>query len=89
MITQKTKRKFSISTRTNWKNVVERRLFNLKDDPAEQINLYKKRAFRGVCFKLERLLKQELRRSARLNRSGKRTHLQKSTVEHMKSLGYL
>jgi arylsulfatase A-like enzyme len=75
--------------RTNWKNIVHRGLFNLENDPEEKINLFKDSKFKAIAFKFERMLKQIIRKSAKLNRSGKATRLQQETIDHMKSLGYL
>ncbi|MCP5052780.1 MAG: sulfatase-like hydrolase/transferase [bacterium] len=75
--------------RINWEGVTMRRLYNLKKDPMEKNNLYKQRKYRATGLKLEKLLKRMLKRSAKLNRSRKKTRLEDKTIDHMKSLGYL
>lgn len=75
--------------RLNWKKVTQRRLFNLKTDPGEKINLFPKRKFRALGLKLEKMLKKILNQSASTNRNTRSVPLDKETIEHMKSLGYL
>jgi arylsulfatase A-like enzyme len=75
--------------RVNWKQVTQRRLFNLATDPHEKDNLFKQRKFRALAQKFERILKKKIRQSAKLNRTTKTTVLEQKTIDHMKQLGYL
>lgn len=75
--------------RVNWENIIDRKLFNLKSDPLEKKNLYKKSKFKKICINFEKILKKILKKSISNNRLIKETKLDKETIDHMKSLGYL
>lgn len=79
----------SKAERVNWNSITERRLFDLKNDPLEQNNLYKDLKYRKICNNLEKVLKKIIKSSAGTNRPVKKTKLNKKTIEHLKSLGYL
>ena len=75
--------------RVNWDGVKERRLFDLKNDPSEQRNLYNDVKFKEHSDNLEKMLKQILTESSRTNRTTAEVTLDEETLEQMKALGYL
>ena len=75
--------------RVNWDRVIERKLFNLKEDPLEKINLYKNLKYRNLCRDLEKMLERLVRNSISAYGPAKNANIDKETLEHMKELGYL
>jgi len=75
--------------RTNWKSVTQRRLFDLKNDPLEQNDLYPDLKYRRICMELEEKLVQIIKNSAQTNFKVRKTALSKETLKHLKALGYL
>ncbi len=75
--------------RVNWEAIIERRLFNLKEDPLEKNNLYKDSRLKNICIELEKQLKKIVANAVDINRPKTATKISKETLEHMKSLGYL
>ena len=77
------------AARMNWKGINEKRLFDLKNDPQESINLFPDLSFNKTCNSMERALLSEIRRSAESNTGMKKSKLSEETLEHLKSLGYI
>ena len=75
--------------RVNWDRIIERKLFNLKDDPMEKSNLYKNLKYRNICHDLEKMLERLVRNSLAAYGPAKDANIDKDTMEHMKELGYL
>jgi len=75
--------------RENWNKITERRLFDLKKDPLEKDNLYKKLKFKAVCIKLEKLLKKLIDNSAKMRLKTGETKIDKETLGYLESLGYI
>jgi arylsulfatase A-like enzyme len=75
--------------RTNWKAVTQRRLFDLKNDPLEQKDLYPDLKYRRICIELEKNLAQIIKDSARSNFQVRETAIGKETTNQLKALGYL
>jgi len=75
--------------RVNWNSITERELFNIQDDPFERINLYEDLRYRPICINFEKTLFKIIKDSAKINGSQKKTKIDKETIEHLKSLGYL
>jgi arylsulfatase A-like enzyme len=75
--------------RTNWRAVTGRRLFDLKNDPLEQKDLYPDLKFRGICLELEKKLVQIIKHSARSDFQVRETTISKETLKQLKTLGYL
>jgi len=75
--------------RINWNSIIMRRLYDLKEDPLEQNNLYKDLKFRRICIDFEKTLLKIINNSAKTNRSGKETKLDDETLGQMEALGYL
>ena len=75
--------------RTNWKSVTQRRLFDLKNDPLEQNDLYPDLKYRKICMELEKKLVQIIKISAQTNFQVRETAISKETLEQLKALGYL
>jgi len=75
--------------RVNWDSIINRRLFDLKNDPLEKKNLYNDLKFQEHSANLEKMLKQILTESSRTNRTTGEVTLDKETLEQMKALGYL
>lgn len=77
------------AARTNWHSVSDRRLYDVEKDPKEKKNLYDSIEYRKVCNELEKTLITIIKSSAEINTGTKMTPLNKETLEHLKSLGYL
>jgi arylsulfatase A-like enzyme len=75
--------------RVNWDSISERRLFDLKNDPLEQSNLYTDLKFRRVCINFEKMIFKIIKNSSKTNRSIKKTTVNKETIKHLEALGYL
>jgi choline-sulfatase len=75
--------------RVNWDQVIERKLFNLKEDPLEKSNLYKNLKYRNLCRDLEKMLARLVQNSLAAYGPAKDANIDKETMEHMKELGYL
>ena len=75
--------------RVNWKEITERRLFDLKADPLEKNNLYNDLKSRRICIKLEKMLIHTIKNSAKTNLRVKETELSEETIKQMEALGYL
>lgn len=75
--------------RVNWEKITERRLYNIKTDTEEKINLYDKPEYKETCANMEKLLKKILEASAKNDFTPTETTLEKKTLEQMKALGYL
>jgi hypothetical protein len=90
IITMTTEESFN-RERTNWKSVTRRRLFNLKNDPFEQKDLYPDLKYRKICMELEKKLVQIIKNSAQplFHTREKETAISKETMEQLKTLGYL
>jgi hypothetical protein len=75
--------------RVNWDSIIQRKLFDLKNDPQEKNNLYKDLKYRKACIEFEKMLMKIINNSAKFNRSQKETEITEETIKQMKSLGYL
>jgi arylsulfatase A-like enzyme len=75
--------------RVNWNSISQRRLFDLKNDPLEQINLCKDLKFRGISTKLEKRLKKAIENSSKSHFKRKETTIDEKTLEQLEALGYL
>jgi arylsulfatase A-like enzyme len=75
--------------RVNWEAITRRRLFNLKNDPLEQRDLYSNLKFRRICMELEKKLTRIIKNSAKSNRRRQKTTISKETIKQLKTLGYL
>jgi arylsulfatase A-like enzyme len=84
-----TMKKTDNRARVNWEKIKERRLYNLKTDPLEKINLYDTPEYKETCANLEKLLKRILDQSSDPDFSPKETTIEEKTLEQMKALGYL
>lgn len=74
--------------RINWSRVIERRLYNLEDDPLEKKNLFEDEKFKPTCLNLEKTLKKIFKNSVKYGPS-KKTKLDEKTINDLKQLGYL
>jgi hypothetical protein len=88
IITMTTEEPFN-RERTNWKAVTQRRLFDVKNDPLEQKNLYPDLKYRRICIELEKKLVQIIKNSAQSNFQVRETIIGKETINQLKALGYL
>ncbi|NIM80487.1 MAG: sulfatase-like hydrolase/transferase [Candidatus Aminicenantes bacterium] len=88
IVTMTTEESFN-RERTNWKAVTQRRLFDLKNDPLEQKDLYPDLKFRRICMDLEKKLVQIIKNSAQSNFQVRETAISKETLKQLKTLGYL
>ena len=75
--------------RVNWERITSRRLYDIKNDPAEKENLYGTPGFKNTCLNLEKMLKAIIENSSNPFGPTKETKVDKEFIEHMKSLGYL
>jgi arylsulfatase A-like enzyme len=75
--------------RANWKAVTQRRLFDLKNDPLEQRDLYPDLKYRRICIQLEKTLVRIIKDSARSDFQVRETAISKETIDQLKALGYL
>jgi arylsulfatase A-like enzyme len=75
--------------RMNWRGINEKRLFDLKSDPKETINLFPDMSYRKTCNEMERALLSVIQLSVELNTGARKTKLSDETLEHLKSLGYI
>ena len=77
------------AARANWRSINERRLFDLKNDPQELINLFPDLIHRKTCNEMERALMSVINLSVASDTSTKKTELSEETLEQLKSLGYI
>jgi arylsulfatase A-like enzyme len=84
-----TMEKPSRRSRVNWDKVIERRLYDLKNDPLEKKNLYDDPKFKGLCVNFEKMLRKIIKKSASTNLTTKETTVDQETLDQMKALGYL
>jgi hypothetical protein len=84
-----TMKKPSGHERVNWDKITKRRLFDLKNDPMEQKDLYGDLKFRALCIKLEKILKKEIADSAGARFKAWTTKVDKDTIKQLEALGYL
>lgn len=75
--------------RINWNAITRRELFDLKNDPLEQKNLYPDLKFRRICAEFEKKLTRIIKHSAKSNRRRQKTTISKETIKQLKTLGYL
>lgn len=75
--------------RANWQAITRRRLFDLKNDPLEQKDLYPDLKFRRICMELEKKLVRVIKNSAQLNLQVQETAISKETIKQLQALGYL
>jgi hypothetical protein len=75
--------------RTNWNVITQRRLFDLKNDPMEQQDLYPDLKYRRICIQLEKTLIRIINDSARTDFQTRETAISKETINQIKALGYL
>jgi arylsulfatase A-like enzyme len=75
--------------RTNWSRIIQRRLFNLRNDPGETRNLFELPRFRNLCNDLERALREIIRNSESARFTPEPTRIKPETREQMETLGYL
>jgi hypothetical protein len=75
--------------RANWKAITQRRLFDLKNDPLEQRDLYPDLKYRRICIQLEKKLVQIIKNSAQSDFQVRETAISKETINQLKALGYL
>jgi arylsulfatase A-like enzyme len=75
--------------RINWETTTERRLYDLKNDPREQRNLYHHLKYRNTCLRFEKKLARIIKNSAQWNFKQQKTDISNETVEQLKALGYL
>ncbi len=74
--------------RINWDRIVDRRLYNLEEDPLEKKNLFEDEAYKTTCLNFEKALKKILKISVKYGPS-KETKLDEETINHLKQLGYI
>jgi arylsulfatase A-like enzyme len=74
--------------RINWDRVIDRRLYNLEEDPLEKNNLFEDEKFKNTCLNFEKALKKILKISVKYGPS-KETKLDEETINHLKQLGYI
>jgi hypothetical protein len=74
--------------RINWERIIDRRLYNLEEDPLEQKNLFEDGKFKNTCLNFEKALKKILKISVKYGPS-KETKLDEETINHLKQLGYI
>ena len=67
--------------RVNWNSISERRLFDLKNDPLEQNNLYNDLKFRRICIHFEKMIIKIIKNSSKTNRSRKETKISEETIK--------
>ena len=84
-----TMKKPSGPKRVNWDAVVQRRLFDLKNDPEETKDVYSDLKFRGLCINFEKLLRKVIKKSSFTNQRVTETTVDDETLNQMKALGYL
>jgi arylsulfatase A-like enzyme len=75
--------------RANWKAITQRRLFDLKNDPLEQRDLYPDLKYRRICIQLEKKLVQIIKNSSQSDFQVRETAISKETINQLKALGYL
>ncbi|MGD2091286.1 MAG: sulfatase [Candidatus Aminicenantes bacterium] len=75
--------------RVNWKAITQRRLFDLKNDPLEQRDLYPDLKYRRICIQLEKKLVQIINNSAQVGFQVRETAISQETIKQLKALGYL
>jgi hypothetical protein len=75
--------------RVNWNSIIQRRLYNLKNDPLEQHDLYPDPKYKGVCIRFEKMLIRSIKDSASAKYRREQTTISKETLKYLKSLGYL
>ncbi len=78
----------SKSERVNWNLITRRRLFDLKNDPLEQRDLYPDLKFRRICIEFEKKLTRIIKNSAKSNVQRQKTTISKETIKQLKTLGY-
>ena len=74
--------------RSNWKSIVDRKLFNLLADPFEKNNLATDPQYKPVLDEYERKLILHIYQSAKTDIT-KKTKLDKQTIDLLKTLGYI
>jgi DNA polymerase III delta prime subunit len=74
--------------RINWDRVIDRRLYNLEEDPLEKKNLFEDEKFKNTCLNFEKALKKILKISVKYGPS-KETKLDEETINQLKQLGYI
>jgi len=75
--------------RVNWDEITGRNLFNLKEDPKEQQDLYPHLKYRRKCLDFEKILNRNIKDSVLSHRQVRKTTISNKTRKQLKTLGYL